>query len=143
MSAAAGAPPPPPPPPPPPGPRNNDNCFDGLPAELLLIIYRFTGLGNFLNLALAIYPTLQQHNLAPELTTTTLVRVFRESNTFPITTTPSIAQVPVELWLQVAQYLEPADDISLILALAPWFRREMTRATRDRLRIWSRRCRKK
>ncbi|CAN9444849.1 unnamed protein product [Alternaria alternata] len=65
MSSAAGPPPPPPPPPRKPSFNGNlcDNLFDLLPAELLLIIYEYVGSGNLMNLALAIYPTLEQHRI--------------------------------------------------------------------------------
>ncbi|KAE8825449.1 hypothetical protein PTNB73_08449 [Pyrenophora teres f. teres] len=75
MSAAAGAPPPPPPPPGPPDPPDDSNPFEKLPAELLLMIYEYAGSRSLPNLALAIYPTLQRHNLAPVLTIDTFIRI--------------------------------------------------------------------
>jgi hypothetical protein len=53
-----------------------------------------------------------------------------------------VARMPVELWLQVAEYLEPANSISLTLALAPRFWRFPGRPSRELitwLRVWSRR----
>ncbi|KAI4946486.1 hypothetical protein J4E91_007174 [Alternaria rosae] len=78
MSAAL--PPPPPPPPPPPhkpfsGNETCDDLFNLLPAELLLMIIRYAGVGNIMNLALAIYPTLQRHRIAPELTEDTYINI--------------------------------------------------------------------
>jgi hypothetical protein len=139
MSAA----PPPPPPPPPRGPPNSENHFEHLPAELLLIIHRYAGFNSFLNLALAIYPTLRRHNLIPELTSATLDHFIHRPNPAASKVPPRVPRLPDELWLLVAQYMEPVDIMSLVFALGPQFAGPPNRETRDRLRVWSRRCRKK
>jgi hypothetical protein len=139
MSAAAGAPPPPPPPPPP------HNSFDDLPAELLLEIYQYIGLEQFMNLALAIYPTLMRHNLVPELTPETFARIVCEENA-PPDISSVVGRMPSELWFQVAQYFDPASSIALIFALGPRFWRFPGRPSKElvaALRIWSRRSRKR
>ncbi|EMD59184.1 hypothetical protein COCSADRAFT_175741 [Bipolaris sorokiniana ND90Pr] len=136
MSGAAGAPPPPPPPP---GPSTHGNPFDDLPAELLLIIYEYVGNSNLVNLALAIYPTFQRHNLSPELTSTTLAHMLSLSSRPPMY--PGIVYMPAELWLCVARYLEPADILSMMFTFGAVFGQPLTQSTRDRLRVWSRRLR--
>ncbi|KAF2854962.1 hypothetical protein T440DRAFT_380010, partial [Plenodomus tracheiphilus IPT5] len=140
MSAATGAPPPPPPPPP------HVSSFDDLPAELLLMIYHHIGLSNFMNLALAIYPTLQRHGLVPNLTAETLVCITSEwQRAGVVTTTPQAAsRMPVELWLQIVHYLEPSDTFALVFAVGSrfyTFNNPPSRETVDRLRVWSRRSR--
>ncbi|KAI8943453.1 hypothetical protein NX059_001462 [Plenodomus lindquistii] len=142
MSSAPGAPPPPPPPPP------HSASFDDLPAELLLMIYEYIGLSNFMNLALAIYPTLQRHGLVPTLTVETLVRIASEwRRARVVTSTPSAAsRMPVELWLGIVQYLEPSDTFALVFAVGSrfyTFNDPPSGETLDRLRFWSRRSRKK
>ncbi|KAF1943369.1 hypothetical protein EJ02DRAFT_143145 [Clathrospora elynae] len=154
MAAAAGtgAPPPPPPPLPPSPPSSpplpSDNIFDHIPAELLLIICRFAGLGDLMNLALAIYPTLRCHNLVPDLSIFTLTRIISEwrGRSILSANTSAASRMPVELWLQTADHLELADTTRLVLALGNRFynfRGRPTRETEDRLRIWSRRARRK
>jgi hypothetical protein len=147
MSAAAGAPPPPPPPPPP--PRHNSG-FDDLPAELLLMLYQYIGLEQFMNLALVIYPTLMRHTMVPELTPRTFIRIVSDvdierpsgkSNAWS-----AVTRMPVELWLHVAEYLEPVNSIALVFALGSQFWRFPGKPSEDLvmwLRIWSRRSRRK
>jgi hypothetical protein len=144
MSAAAGAPPPPPPPPPL-GSYAHGNPFDNLPAELLLIIYEYVGTGNLMNLALAIYPTFQRHNLSPELSPTTLAHMLRLSNRPSIRSIypGAVVQMPAELWLYVARYLEPADILSMMFTFGAVFGQPLTSHTRQRLMVWSRRSREK
>ncbi|KAA8620487.1 hypothetical protein PtrSN002B_007642 [Pyrenophora tritici-repentis] len=109
------------------------------------MIYEYAGSRCLPNLALAIYPTLQRHNIAPVLTIDTLIRIIRNPNsTFSPATNSALSVIPTELWLQVAHYLEPADRLSMIFApFGPWFRVPVTRETQHRLTIWSRRYRKK
>lgn len=149
MSAAAGAPPPPP-------PTNSlatQPCrcspFDDLPAELLLILYRYLGLEQFMNLALVIHPTLLRHSMVPELTTVSFVRMLSDVHALHITqsnTQSAVARMPVELWLQIAEYLEPANSIGLVIALGGRFWQLSNRPSDELvtwLRVWSRRARKK
>jgi hypothetical protein len=142
MSAA----PPPPPPPPPRKPSSSDasrdNLFDLLPAELLLMIIKYAGIGNLMNLALAIYPTLQHHRLAPELTAHTylsIVRVARTSNTITrrLPLPRGLIRMPMELWYQVAREVEPIDILSMMLAVGMYPRELLTPETARRIRIWS------
>jgi hypothetical protein len=138
MSAAAGAPPPPPPPPP------HNSPFDDLPAELLLYLYQYIGLEQFMNLALVIYPTLVRHRMVPELTPRTFVRIVSDSRLSPTApNNPSaVARLPVELWLQIAESLEPANSIALVFAMGHRFWRFPGRPSRELvtwLRVWSRR----
>jgi hypothetical protein len=108
------------------------------------MIYRYADFNSFINLTLAIYPTLRSHNLAPELSSATLAQVLDRPRASQVpTTTPNIPRLPSELWLLVAQYLEPADTMSLVFALGQRFVRTANRDTRDRLRIWSRRSKEK
>lgn len=141
MSTAAGAPLPPSPP-------TTAASIDDLPAELLLMIYEYIGLGNFMNLALAIYPTLQRHGLVPHLTVETLMRIVSEwQHTDVISNGQTAAsRVPTELWLQIAEYLEPADTFALVFGVGNRFYRFKERPTKEtivRLRTWSRRSRTK
>lgn len=138
--SAAGAPPPPPPPPPP----QRTSPFDDLPAELLLTIYQYLGLSNYTNLALAIYPTLQRHGLVPDLTIQTVLRITRKTRN--LTGLTSLARLPLELFLQIAETLEPEDGIALMFALDARFYRfrdTPTRETVQRLRAWGRRAKRK
>ena len=141
MSEAAGAPPNSPPPPP-----RKTVSFDDLPAELLLMIYEYIGLGNFMNLALAIYPTLQRHGLVPGLTFETFIRIVYEWQRVEISSAQSaVSRIPVELWLQVAEYLEPSDTFALVFAVGNQFysfEEPPSQETLSRLRIWSRRSRR-
>jgi hypothetical protein len=143
MSAAAGAPPPPPPPPPP-----HNSSFDDLPAELLLMLYQYIGLEQFMNLALVIYPTLMRHTMVPELTPQTFTRIV--SNTERMSgmddTRSAVTRMPVELWLHVAEYVEPVNSIALVFALGTQFWRFPGKPSEDLvtwLRVWSRRSRRR
>jgi hypothetical protein len=144
MSTAAGAPPPPPPPPFP-----HSSSFDDLPAEILFMLYQYLGLDPFLNLALVIYPTLLRHRLVPELTPKTFGRIVSDMLVPPDTPPNALSpanRMPVEMWLQVAEDLEPANSIALVFALAPRFWRFPGRPSNElvtRLRVWSRRTKKK
>lgn len=109
------------------------------------MIYEYVGTNNLMNLALAIYPTFQRHNLSPKLTPTTLAHMLclsdrsRGSSLYP----DAVIQVPTELWLYILHYLEPTDILSLMFALGRVFGRCLTEQTIDRLRVWSRRTRGK
>lgn len=101
-----------------------------------------------MDIALAIYPIMRRHNLAPELTVETVIRIATNGQRRrPTTTTPSAAaQIPVELWAQVTDYLEPSDILALVFAIGPLIYRPHgppNQETMDRLRVWSRRARKK
>lgn len=110
------------------------------------MLYRDLGLAEFMNLALAIYPTLLRHRMVPEITPRTLVRIINDacgqgSGSLPDGHTAA-ARMPVELWLQIAGYVEPEHSLALVFALGPRFWRlarppssEMTTT----LRTWSRR----
>ena len=134
MSAAAGAPPPPPPP-------SRSSKFDDLPAELLLILYDLLGLEDFMNLALVIYPTLRRHRMVPELTNDTFSRMINEAvDREMYGTSPAVARMPVELWMEIAQDLQPANGIALVFALGSrfWrFPRDPSRELCRWLRVWS------
>lgn len=144
MSATSGAPSsssPLRPPPPPPSCRISP--FDDLPAELLLYIHSYLGLQSYTQLALAIYPTLRRHGLVPPLTIPTFVRLSRDSQRTPSSSNPrALAQLPTELWLQIADLGDSTDNISLVFALCGQFWRVLERVddeTWTRLRVWSRR----
>lgn len=125
--------------------------FDNLPAELLLIIYSYISVGNGLSLALAIYPTLRRHNLVPELTADTLIRLANHGQrhlamTMSMAPLPTAARLPPELWAQIMDYLDASNTLALGFAMGPSFydiNRPLSQAAMDRLRIWSRRARKK
>ena len=111
------------------------------------MIYEYIGLSNFMNLALAIYPTLQRHGLVPELTVETLIRITYEWQRTEVAPNnqSAVSRIPVELWLQVAEYLQPSDTFALVFAVGNRFYRfeQLPSAeTLSRLRIWSRRWRK-
>jgi len=112
------------------------------------MIFEHTGVGNYLNLALAIYPILRRHNLVPELTIETLIRVATDWQRHgTMTNTPSTAaQLPAEMWAQIIEYLEPSDILALGFAMGPSFYHchgPPSQETMDRLRIWSRRVKRK
>ncbi|KAH6868308.1 hypothetical protein BKA58DRAFT_192140 [Alternaria rosae] len=145
-------PPPPPPPPPPPrkpfsGDETCDDLFNLLPAELLLMIIRYAGVGNIMNLALAIYPTLQRHRIAPELTEDTYINIVRMGSVSARYRTPFLPQgldrMPLELWLQVARDLEPMNILSMMMALGAYPRGSLTPETAQRMRGWWRKSKNK
>jgi hypothetical protein len=112
------------------------------------MIYEHTGLENFMNLALAIYPTLQRHGLVPELTMETIDRIEHEWHRAEDNNSnqSAVSRIPVELWLQVVDYLEPIDTFALVFAVGNWFyhfRQPPSSDTLVRLRTWGRRSRKK
>jgi hypothetical protein len=109
------------------------------------MIHRYAGFDSFLNLALAIYPTLRRHNLVPELTSATLAHFLHRPDTSPAAATNAsrVPRLPDELWLLVAQNMEPVDIMSLVFALGTQFGGPPNRETRVRLHVWSRRCKKK
>ncbi len=112
------------------------------------MIYEYIGLGNFMNLALAIYPTLQRHGLVPNLTAETLIRIISEWQRADNVSTgqTAVSRMPTELWLQTAEYLEPADTFALVFGVGNRFYRfeePPTRETIMRLLIWSRMSRRK
>ncbi|KAH3982250.1 hypothetical protein HBH98_014300 [Parastagonospora nodorum] len=134
MSAAPGAPPPPPP---------HRPSFNDLPAELLLMLYDNIGMEEFINLALVIYPTLLRMRLVPELSPTTTTRIVADARVQDRNgRLDAPNRMPVELWLQVASYLEPANSLALIFALGPRFWRFPGTPSKELvswLRVWSRR----
>lgn len=110
------------------------------------MLYRDLGLAQFMNLALAIYPTLLRHRMVPEITPRTLVRIISDANGQATGSSPNghaaAARMPVELWLQVAGYIEPEHSLALVLALGPRFWRLSYAPSPElamTLRIWSRR----
>lgn len=145
MSAAAGASPPPPPPPPPP---RRASAFDDLPAELLLEIYEKLSLTSFMNLVLAIYPTLERHRLVPALALENIDRLEadRQRAYASSVSRSAVFRVPRELWLQVGGYLDSFGLVSLVLALGGVFYRldhEPSEEEMQRLRMWARRSEKR
>ncbi|CBX96803.1 hypothetical protein LEMA_P099340.1 [Plenodomus lingam JN3] len=112
------------------------------------MLYAHMGLDNFMNLALAIYPTLQRHGLVPNLTVNTLIRIINEWRTdgAVASTSSAASRVPVELWLQIVDYLEPSDTSALVFALGTsffTFHHKLSSQTLIRLCIWSRKSREK
>jgi hypothetical protein len=94
----------------------------------------------FINLALVIYPTLLRHRMVPELSPKTTARIVAGVKSQCGMAGP--ASMPVELWLQIAGYLEPANSIALHFALGPGFWRFPGTPSQELvtwLRVWSRR----
>ena len=112
------------------------------------MLYEYIGLEQFMNFALVVYPTLLRHRMVPELTFQTFVRIISEIR-LPATYTntgSAVSRMPVELWLQIAEYVEPADSIGLVFALGDQFWRfpaEPSRELVTTLRVWSRRGRRR
>lgn len=99
-----------------------------------------------MNLALAMYPTFQRHNLSPKLSPTTLAHMLRLSRTRSMASSrypDAVIRIPTELWLNIVRYLEPADILSLMFTLGTVFGRPLAGQTMQRLRVWSRRSREK
>lgn len=121
--------------------------FDALPAELLLILHAHLPLDSFLDLALVIYPTLLRHRMVPALTPPTYNRIIANARRLtPSSRDPGlvISRVPLELWFQIAGYLEPGDSVALVWALGPGFWRWPRRlggVVEGWLGVWSRRSR--
>jgi hypothetical protein len=111
------------------------------------MLYEYIGLEHFMNLALVIYPTLMRHRMVPELTRQTFYRIVSDIHLGAIAANNlrSVDRMPVELWLQIASYLEPANSIALVFALGHQFWRFPGRPSTElvtRLRVWSRRRRR-
>ena len=144
MASAAGAPPPPPPPPPPP---KGGSSFDQLPAELLLMIWEYLSVNSHMQFALALFPILRRHSLVPDLDLRTCMRITRDSTQHTATVggdSMMVGQLPMELWLQIAEYGNLRDNISLLFALAGQFfqfQEEPSEETKKRLHTWARRKR--
>ncbi|KAF2261616.1 hypothetical protein CC78DRAFT_343357 [Lojkania enalia] len=108
MSLVAGAPPPPPPPPPPPQPPG---C-DVLPVELLLEIFEYLTVRQFFKFAVANYPLLRRHGLAPALTPAIYQRIIGQGGR----DTDPFANLPVELIDLIVGEVGIEDRLSLILS---------------------------
>lgn len=113
----------------------------------MMMLYEYLGVTSFFNLALVIYPTLLRHHMVPELTFPTLVRIIRdtEHSLYNTDDRTIVARMPNEMWLQVAHDADPANSISLLLALGNRFWRFPGRPSEEleqMLRTWSRRSRK-
>lgn len=137
--------------PPPPSqtpPNGNANGFDRLPAELLLLIVDHLNEIQFAALALAVYPSLQRHRLVPPLTVDMLFAIlFRNQRWIPRNpqNRANAKSLPLELWFQVASYLEPSDAFVVLYAGSPMFPQyepNVTTETMVRLIGWSRRLRR-
>ncbi|KAF2197936.1 hypothetical protein GQ43DRAFT_379847 [Delitschia confertaspora ATCC 74209] len=113
MSAAARAPPPPPPPPSPPPPPPWRG-IDSLPTELFLDIIQYLRPEDYASLALAIYPVLGWHGLAPPITDIFFNRI-ANSHTMP-TMSVGTWPLPTELTDMVLHYLAPTDIIALLFS---------------------------
>ncbi|KAF2826121.1 hypothetical protein CC86DRAFT_292449 [Ophiobolus disseminans] len=111
-----------------------------------MIIYRYIGLDQYMNLALAIYPTLLRHRMVPALTAETIFRISCDASSplFEPESPSALARMPIELWLQIAEYGEPANSVALHWALGLRFWRSFERPSAeivDMLRVWCRRDR--
>lgn len=96
-----------------------------------------------MNLALAIYPTLHRHGLVPRLSVETFMRIVSEWRRTDIISNgqTAVSRMPTELWLQIAEYLEPADTFALVFGAGTRFYRFKDRPSTEtvwRLRTWSR-----
>jgi hypothetical protein len=104
------------------------------------MLFQNLGLEQFINLALVIYPTLLRHSMVPELSSKTAARIIDTSGLRVFNVAAD--RMPAELWLQIADYLEPANGIALMFAVGPrcWrFRGRPSEELRAWLRVWSRR----
>lgn len=109
------------------------------------MIYRYIGLDQFLTLAIAIYPTLRRHRMVPELTPFMVDRMIKDNRSLSFGPQSAVGRMPMELWLQIAEYGAPANSIALHWALGLRFWRSKTRLTPELvqlLRIWSQRSKK-
>jgi hypothetical protein len=132
MSQAAGSPPPPQNPP----PRRN---FELLPAELILGIIQCMNVDTFVNFALAYYPLLRCHGIAPPLSIATYLRIVeRDSVHWRREATGLVPQnaLPAELSFNVFRYSTPTDRLSYILSscrLINWLIPEVSEEIRRQL----------
>jgi hypothetical protein len=90
-----------------------------------MMLLPLVNLREFVNLALVIYPELLRHRLAPELSPASLQRMLRSgpsTEAEPTTNRPqAVSRIPPEIWLQIAESLEPANSLALIFAIGPLF----------------------
>jgi hypothetical protein len=90
-----------------------------------MMLLPLVNLREFVNLALVIYPELLRHRLAPELSPASLQRMLRSgpsTEVEPTTLRPqAVSRIPPEIWLQIAESLEPANSLALIFAIGPLF----------------------
>jgi len=111
------------------------------------MIYGYIGLNQFLNLAVAIYPTLLRHRMVPEITPETVTRIMTEGRLLTFGEGSAIGRMPMELWLEIADYGEPANSVALHWALGLHFwRSEQVQPSAELmqlLRVWSRRRRER
>jgi hypothetical protein len=112
------------------------------------MIYRYIGLNQFLNLAVAIYPTLLRHRMVPELTPYMVNRIMTDDRSLVFGEESAIGRMPTELWLMIAEYGEPANSVALHWALGLRFWRSevhpgVSAELMQLLRTWSRRSKKK
>jgi hypothetical protein len=123
-----------------------------------MMLVPLVDLREFVNLALVIYPELLRHRMAPELTPASLHRMLR---TAPFGSAkadsgadqqadpaahlqPAVSRLPPEIWLQIAESLEPANSLAVIFAIGPLFWQipcGQILELRSVLRVWSRRSR--
>jgi hypothetical protein len=110
------------------------------------MIYENIGLDQFLNLAIAIYPTLLRHRMVPELTLDTIASMAGGSPLIMTRSNSAVARMPMELWLHIAEYGEPANSVALHWALGLRFWRSYNQLSNELvvlLRRWSQQTSKK
>lgn len=132
---------------PPTPPPRGASSFDHLPAELLLEIWEYLTVNSSMQFALALFPILRHHRLVPQLTVPTCMRITRD-NAHRLAIGEGnalvVARLPMELWLQIAEYGNSRDNISLLFALAGQFfqfQERPSEETKRRLYVWARRKR--
>ncbi|KAF2003029.1 hypothetical protein P154DRAFT_520383 [Amniculicola lignicola CBS 123094] len=127
--SAAGAPPPPPPPP-------SHINFDDLPAELFLDIIQYLHVSDYVSFALAIYPILQRHGLAPPLTEDIYRRIMDQRLDEP-PDVEAFLRLPIELMEEIMTYLQPTDRIAMLFAHRSLFLRYLPDFSNEtKIRIW-------
>jgi hypothetical protein len=127
MSQPAGAPPPRPRP---------QSYFHRLPAELILDVVQYLHSDHFVRFALAYYPLLQLHGLAPPLSAETYRRVVLQAPLQGRNRIPPRWRLPFELTEQILQYLAPAERLNMLFShrdLIWQYLPELSQETKDRL----------
>lgn len=111
------------------------------------MIWGYLSVNSHMQFALALFPILHRHSLVPDLDLRTCMRMTRNSTQYPATrggNAMAVGRLPMELWLQIAEYGNLRDNISLTFALAGQFfqfQEEPSEETKERLHAWARRKR--
>lgn len=102
-------------------------------------------MNSHMQFALALFPILHRRGLVPDLDLGTCMRITRDDTQHRAgdgSNALAVARLPMEIWLQIAEYGNTRDNISLLFALAGQFfqfQEQPSEETKNRLHAWARR----